>query len=158
MPPALQLLQRHLLKHPGGDRIMAQVLSSIPIHGLDMVPVRTWRSVPLHRDGTTLCVEKRRAAEQIQRAQDNWKWMEHKPGFRQLDCHRAGPAGLCAISAQSAAVQALKGWICLACKQEVQRRAYYGVSRTARGSAAAPIEPPLSLPAERSAGAPAEGT
>lgn len=39
MPPALQLLQRHLLKHPGGDRVMAQVLSSIPLHGLDSVPV-----------------------------------------------------------------------------------------------------------------------
>jgi hypothetical protein len=39
MPPALQLLQRHLLKHPGGDRVMAQVLSSIPLHGLDLVLV-----------------------------------------------------------------------------------------------------------------------
>ena len=39
MPPALQLLQRHLLKHPGGDRVMAQVLSSIPLHGLDTVLV-----------------------------------------------------------------------------------------------------------------------
>ena len=39
MPPALQLLQRHLLKHPGGDRVMAQVLSSIPLHGLDSVLV-----------------------------------------------------------------------------------------------------------------------
>ena len=39
MPPALQLLQRHLLKHPGGDRVMAQVLSSIPLHGLDAVLV-----------------------------------------------------------------------------------------------------------------------
>lgn len=37
IPPALQLLQRHLLEHPGGNRIMAQVLSSIQMHGLDTV-------------------------------------------------------------------------------------------------------------------------
>jgi hypothetical protein len=35
MPEALQNLQRHLLKHPGGDRVMAHVLSVIPIHGLE---------------------------------------------------------------------------------------------------------------------------
>ena len=39
MPPALQMLQRHLIKHAGGDRVMAQVLSSIPLHGLDAVLV-----------------------------------------------------------------------------------------------------------------------
>jgi transposase len=39
MPDALQSLQRHLLKHPGGDRVMAQVLSVIPIHGLEAVLV-----------------------------------------------------------------------------------------------------------------------
>ena len=39
MPPALQLLQRHLLPTSGGDRVMAQVLSSIPLHGLDSVLV-----------------------------------------------------------------------------------------------------------------------
>ena len=39
MPEALQSLQRHLLKHPGGDRVMAQVLSVIPIHGLEAVLV-----------------------------------------------------------------------------------------------------------------------
>jgi hypothetical protein len=32
-------LQRHLLKHPGGDRVMAQVLAAIPVHGLDAVLV-----------------------------------------------------------------------------------------------------------------------
>jgi len=30
---------RHLLKHPGGDRVMAQVLSVIPMHGLEAVLV-----------------------------------------------------------------------------------------------------------------------
>jgi hypothetical protein len=39
MPETLQSLQRHLLKHPGGDRVMAQVLSAVPLHGLDAVLV-----------------------------------------------------------------------------------------------------------------------
>ncbi len=39
MPAALQTLQRHLLKHAGGDRVMAEVLSSIPLHGLEAVLV-----------------------------------------------------------------------------------------------------------------------
>jgi hypothetical protein len=30
-------LQRHLLKHPGGDRVMTQVLAAVPEHGLDAV-------------------------------------------------------------------------------------------------------------------------
>ncbi|ONW14253.1 transposase, partial [Burkholderia cenocepacia] len=33
----LQLLQRHLLKHPGGDRVMTQVLAAVREHGLDAV-------------------------------------------------------------------------------------------------------------------------
>ena len=37
MPEPLLHLQRHLLKHPGGDRVMAQVLSVIPDHGLEAV-------------------------------------------------------------------------------------------------------------------------
>lgn len=39
MPETLQHLQRHLLKHPGGDRVMAQVLSAVPLHGIDAVLV-----------------------------------------------------------------------------------------------------------------------
>jgi transposase len=39
MPEPLLHLQRHLLKHAGGDRVMAQVLSAIPIHGLEAVLV-----------------------------------------------------------------------------------------------------------------------
>jgi transposase len=39
MPDALQSLQRHLLKHPGGDRVMAEVLSAIPLHSLEAVLV-----------------------------------------------------------------------------------------------------------------------
>ena len=39
MPESLQSLQRHLLKHPGGDRVMAQVLSAIPLHSLEAVLV-----------------------------------------------------------------------------------------------------------------------
>lgn len=39
MPDALLALQRHLLKYSGGDRVMAQVLSAVPLHGLDAVLV-----------------------------------------------------------------------------------------------------------------------
>ncbi len=37
MPAPLQELQRQLLKNPGGDRVMAQVLSAVPLHGLEAV-------------------------------------------------------------------------------------------------------------------------
>jgi hypothetical protein len=37
MPEPLQHLQAHLLRHPGGDRVMAQVLMAITLHGLDDV-------------------------------------------------------------------------------------------------------------------------
>ncbi len=37
MPEPLQELQRQLLKNPGGDRVMAQVLSAVPLHGLESV-------------------------------------------------------------------------------------------------------------------------
>lgn len=39
MPEPLRELQRQLLIHPGGDRVMAQVLSAIPLHGLEAVQV-----------------------------------------------------------------------------------------------------------------------
>lgn len=39
MPQPLLSLQQHLLKHPGGDRVMAEVLAAIPIHGLEAVLV-----------------------------------------------------------------------------------------------------------------------
>lgn len=39
MPEPLQELQRQLLKHAGGDRVMAQVLSAVPLHGLEAVLV-----------------------------------------------------------------------------------------------------------------------
>jgi hypothetical protein len=39
MPEPLQELQRQLLKHPGGDRIMAQVLTAVMLHGLEAVLV-----------------------------------------------------------------------------------------------------------------------
>ena len=37
MPEPLQELQRQLLKNPGCDRVMAQVLSAVPLHGLQAV-------------------------------------------------------------------------------------------------------------------------
>jgi transposase len=37
MPEPLVRLQGHLLKHPGGDRVMAQVLAAVPLHGVDAV-------------------------------------------------------------------------------------------------------------------------
>jgi len=39
MPEPLQELQRQLLKHAGGDRVMAQVLTAVPLHGLEAVLV-----------------------------------------------------------------------------------------------------------------------
>ena len=39
MPDPLLRLQKHLLKHLGGDRIMADVLAAIPVHGLEAVLV-----------------------------------------------------------------------------------------------------------------------
>jgi heme-degrading monooxygenase HmoA len=39
MPQPLRQLQKHLLKHEGGDRVMAQVLSAVPEHGLEAVLV-----------------------------------------------------------------------------------------------------------------------
>lgn len=39
MPEPLVKLQLGLLKHPGGDRVMAQVLAAVPVHGLEAVLV-----------------------------------------------------------------------------------------------------------------------
>jgi hypothetical protein len=39
MPEPLQLLQRHLLRHEGGDRVMAQVLAAVAMQGLEPVLV-----------------------------------------------------------------------------------------------------------------------
>ena len=39
MPEPLQELQRHLLRHSGGDRVMAQVLMGVSLHGLEPVLV-----------------------------------------------------------------------------------------------------------------------
>jgi len=39
MPQPLIQLQKQLLKHSGGDRVMAQVLAAVPEHGLDAVQV-----------------------------------------------------------------------------------------------------------------------
>jgi hypothetical protein len=41
MPEPLLELQRQLLKHPGGDRVMAQVLLAVNLHGLEDVLVAT---------------------------------------------------------------------------------------------------------------------
>jgi transposase len=39
MPEPMQKLQRHLLRQEGGDRVMVQVLSATPVHGLEAVLV-----------------------------------------------------------------------------------------------------------------------
>lgn len=39
MPEPLVRLQAYLLKYPGGDRVMAQVLAAVPVHGLEAVLV-----------------------------------------------------------------------------------------------------------------------
>jgi hypothetical protein len=52
LPAPLQQLRRALLRYPGGDRVMAQVLAIVPTAGLDAVLVAVelaWR--PGHRQG-----------------------------------------------------------------------------------------------------------
>ena len=39
LPPALQTLRQALLRHPGGDRVMAKVLAAVPRFGLEAVLV-----------------------------------------------------------------------------------------------------------------------
>ena len=39
LPEPLKRLQSILLRHEGGDRVMAQVLAAVPVHGLDAVLV-----------------------------------------------------------------------------------------------------------------------
>ena len=39
MPAPLRSLQHHLLRRLGGDRVMAQVLAAVPVHGLEAVLV-----------------------------------------------------------------------------------------------------------------------
>ena len=39
MPEPLRQLQDQLLRHPGGDRVMAQVLNAVTLHGLEAVLV-----------------------------------------------------------------------------------------------------------------------
>ena len=39
LPEPLKKLQSILLRHEGGDRVMAQVLAAVPVHGLDTVLV-----------------------------------------------------------------------------------------------------------------------
>lgn len=39
MPAPLRTLQHHLLRRPGGDRVMAKVLAAVPEHGLEAVLV-----------------------------------------------------------------------------------------------------------------------
>jgi hypothetical protein len=41
MPEPLRLLQRQLINRAGGDRVMAQVLSAVPVHGLESVLAAT---------------------------------------------------------------------------------------------------------------------
>jgi transposase len=41
MPEALRQLQKQLLSRPGGDRVMAQVLSAVPVHGLESIITAT---------------------------------------------------------------------------------------------------------------------
>jgi transposase len=49
MPEPLLELQHQLLKHPGGDRVMAQVLSAVPLHGLESVLAAVERSLQAGR-------------------------------------------------------------------------------------------------------------
>ena len=39
LPEPLLRLRQHLLAHPGGDRVMAQILAAVPVHGVEAVQV-----------------------------------------------------------------------------------------------------------------------
>lgn len=41
MPEPLRSLQQHLINRPGGDRVMAQVLAAVPVHGMDAILTAT---------------------------------------------------------------------------------------------------------------------
>ncbi len=47
MPEALKELQRHLLKRSGGDRVMAQLLAAVPVHGLARILEATQAALAL---------------------------------------------------------------------------------------------------------------
>ena len=49
MPEPLVTLQKRLLKQTGGDRVMAQVLAAIPIHGLEAVQIAASLALELGR-------------------------------------------------------------------------------------------------------------
>ena len=51
MPAALLQLKRGLLRHNGGDRVMAQVLAAVPAVGLDAVLVVVEVNRPGYRGG-----------------------------------------------------------------------------------------------------------
>ena len=41
LPEPLKVLQGHLLRRPGGDRVMAQFLAAVPVHGLEAILAAT---------------------------------------------------------------------------------------------------------------------
>jgi transposase len=41
MPEVLRQLQKHLINRPGGDRVMAEVLAAVPVHGLEAILAAT---------------------------------------------------------------------------------------------------------------------
>lgn len=51
MPEPLRVLQRHLQRQPGGDRVMAQVLGAVPVHGLEAVLVAVELALESSRPG-----------------------------------------------------------------------------------------------------------
>ena len=51
MPEPLQQLRRSLLRDPGGDRVMAQVLAIVPTAGLDAVLVAVELALESTRQG-----------------------------------------------------------------------------------------------------------
>ena len=55
MPEVLQTLQRHLLRHAGGNRVMAQVLAAVPVHGLDAVRVASELGLESGRPAANTC-------------------------------------------------------------------------------------------------------
>ena len=47
LPEPLKVLQGHLLRRPGGDRVMAQLLAAVPVHGLEAILEATQEALSL---------------------------------------------------------------------------------------------------------------
>ena len=67
LPEPLKMLQSILLRHEGGDRVMAQVLAAVPLHGLEAVLVAAELALEASEP----------SGEQVLNGQFSGAWMRH---------------------------------------------------------------------------------